>query len=104
MPFNPPIPESKQPPKSTNGFTALVEAEKLLQIAFVLPSAVVIGWLAGAGVGYLLHQKWIEIAGVVFGSVSGVFYVVQTAIAAEKASRSGYTSRNGSGKGSTKNP
>jgi uncharacterized membrane protein len=96
MPFNRPIPESKRPAKLTNGFTALVEAEKLLQIAFVLPSAVVIGWLAGAGVGYLLHQKWIEIA--------GVFYVVQTAIAAEKASRSGYTSRNGSGKGSTKNP
>lgn len=104
MPFHRAIPDSKPPAKARSGFGMYVEAEKLMQIAFVLPSAVVIGWLAGAGVGYLLHQKWIEIAGVVFGSVSGVFYVVQTAIAAEKASRSGYTSRNGSGKGSTKNP
>jgi uncharacterized membrane protein YfcA len=104
MPFNRPIPESKRKPKTSNGFTSLVEAEKLLQIAFVLPSAVVIGWVAGAWVGSLLHQKWIVIAGVVFGGISGLFYVIQTAVAAEKASLPGRAPRNGKGKGSGENP
>jgi F0F1-type ATP synthase assembly protein I len=104
MPFNRPIPESKRPQKASNGFTSLVEAEKLLQVAFVLPSAVVIGWLAGAWADSMLHQKWIVIAGVVFGGISGLFYVIQTAIAAEKSTRSGDADQNGSGKGNTKNP
>jgi len=63
MPFNRPIPESKRPPKASNGFASLVEAEKLLQVAFVLPSAVGIGWLAGALADSLLHQKWDWLAG-----------------------------------------
>lgn len=104
MPFNRPIPESKRPQKASNGFASLVEAEKLLQVAFVLPSAVVVGWLAGAWADYMLHQKWIVIVGVVFGGISGLFYVIQTAIAAEKATRPDHADQNGSGKGSTKNP
>jgi hypothetical protein len=61
MPFHRAIPESKPPAKATSGLGAYVEAEKLLQIAFVLPSAVVIGWLGGALADHLLHQKWIVI-------------------------------------------
>ncbi len=97
MPFHRPIPESKQPAKATRGFGALVEAEKLMQIAFVLPSAVVIGWLAGAGADHLLHQKWIVIVGIVFGGISGLFYVVQTAVAAEKNSLKEDAAQNGNG-------
>jgi hypothetical protein len=35
-----------------------------LQIAFVLPSAMIIGWLGGAWADSKLHQKWITIVGV----------------------------------------
>ena len=87
MPFHRAIPESKPPAKATSGLGAYVEAEKLLQIAFVLPSAVVIGWLGGALADHLLHQKWIVIVGIILGSISGLVFVVQTAVAAEKNSR-----------------
>jgi uncharacterized membrane protein YfcA len=50
----------------------------------VLPAAVLVGWGAGWWLSHALHQKWIETAGVVFGCVSGLFYVIQMAVLAEK--------------------
>ena len=104
MPFNRPIPESKMPKKASSGLGAYIEAEKLVQIAFVLPSAVGIGWLGGALADHLLHQKWIVIFGIILGSISGLVFVVQTAVAAEKNSRKMDTTQNGTGKGSSDDP
>jgi F0F1-type ATP synthase assembly protein I len=87
MPFNRPIPESKLPKKASSGLSAYVEAEKLIHIAFVLPSAVVIGWAIGWWLDRHLHQSWIEIAGVIFGSVSGLTYMIRMAMDTEKKSR-----------------
>jgi len=83
--------------------SALVEAEKLMQIAFVLPATVLIGWVLGWWIGHLLHQKWIEIAGVIFGCISGLFYVIKTAIAAERKTSMGDQDQNGAEQG-TPNP
>jgi F0F1-type ATP synthase assembly protein I len=88
MPFHRAIPESKPPAKAASGLSSYVEAEKLMQIAFVMPSALLICWGAGWLAARLLHQSWMTIAGVVFGCVVGLFYVIQTAMAAEKSSRS----------------
>jgi F0F1-type ATP synthase assembly protein I len=84
MPHNSPIPERKSQSKQGIGFQSLVQAEKLMQIAFVLPSAMVIGWLAGAWADSKLHQSWLTIAGIIFGCVSGLVYVVRLALDAEK--------------------
>ena len=104
MPFNRPIPNSKPPSQLKSGVDAWVQAEKLMQIALVLPSAVVIGWLGGALADHLLHQKWIVIVGIILGSISGLVFVVQTAVAAEKNSRKMDTTQNGTGKGSSDDP
>jgi F0F1-type ATP synthase assembly protein I len=101
MPFNRSIPPSKPRPGLSSGFGALIEAEKLMQIAFVLPASVLIGWVAGWWIGHLLHQKWIEIAGVILGCISGLFYVIQMAIAAEKKTSMGDQDQNGAGKGTS---
>jgi len=42
---------------------------------------------------HLLHQKWIVIVGIILGSISGLVFVVQTAVAAEKNSRKMDTTR-----------
>ena len=42
MPFQRPIPESKPPEKNSGALAGYIEAEKLMQIAFVLPAAVAI--------------------------------------------------------------
>jgi F0F1-type ATP synthase assembly protein I len=107
MPFNRPIPESKPQSKAAAGLSGLVEAEKLMQIALLLPSSVGIGWLIGAGLDSWLHQSWIGIAGIVFGGISGLVYVVRMAVSAEKASRPAGKSGDdstGSDAGSAGNP
>jgi F0F1-type ATP synthase assembly protein I len=100
MPFNRPIPESKLPKKASRGLNAYVEAEKLVHIAFVLPSAVVIGWVLGWWANSRLHQSWIEITGVIIGCIAGLIYMVRVALAAERNSRPGSDTQNGTGKAS----
>jgi hypothetical protein len=81
MPFNRPIPDRQPRSKSSSGIDTLVQAEKLMQIAILLPSAAFIGWLAGAWLDTHLHQSWIAIAGIVFGGISGLVYVVRLVMA-----------------------
>jgi ATP synthase protein I len=84
MAYQRPISDEKLRNKAAGGLQSLVQAEKLMQVAFVLPSAMVIGWLAGAWADTKLHQSWLTIAGVIFGCVAGLYYVVRLAMDAEK--------------------
>jgi F0F1-type ATP synthase assembly protein I len=103
MTYNDPAPENKTQGKAASGFQSLVQAEKLLQIAFVLPSAMIIGWLAGAWADTKLHQSWMTIAGVIFGCVAGLYYVIRLAMDAEKsAGKADGSSKSGSDSGVTK--
>jgi ATP synthase protein I len=104
MPFNRPIPDSKSPSRMQSGVSAVVEAEKLLQIALMLPCAAVIGWLIGAWADKHFHQTWIAIAGVVFGAVSGLVFVIRMALNAERNTPIGTESQNGSGSGNSEKP
>jgi F0F1-type ATP synthase assembly protein I len=101
MPFNRPIPDSRPPRKSSSFIDAWVQAEKLMQIAILLPSSAFIGWLFGAWLDKVLHQSWIGIAGVVFGGISGLVYVVRVAIKAGSDSGNKPKSGNGAGNGSS---
>lgn len=84
---------------ASSGLGAYIQAEKLMQIAFVLPAAVVIGWLGGWWLSDHFHQKWMELAGIFFGCMTGLVYVIQTAIAVEKETRMRNGDDGGPGKG-----
>jgi F0F1-type ATP synthase assembly protein I len=84
MPFNRPISNSKPRSKVQSGVETLVQAEKLMQIALMLPSAVAIGWILGAWGDSHFHQSWMTVAGVVLGAISGLSFVIRMAIAAER--------------------
>jgi ATP synthase protein I len=75
--------------KSQRGgaMNTLVQAESLLQIAFVLPAAVLIGWGAGALLDKWLHTNWIYIVGLLFGSAAGLLEVVRQALRAGNETR-----------------
>jgi uncharacterized membrane protein YfcA len=88
MPFHRPLPDSHSRSKMSSGVSAIVEAEKLLQIALMLPCAAVVGWLIGAWADKHFHQQWIAIAGVVFGAISGLYFVIRMALNAERDTRS----------------
>jgi hypothetical protein len=98
MPFNRPIPDRNPPPKGSGGVQTLIQAEKMMQIALLLPSAAFIGWLAGAWLDSKMHQSWISLAGIVFGGISGLVYVIRLVIATGAPGAKG---RNGTGKGSS---
>jgi ATP synthase protein I len=92
MPYNRPIPDQEPKRRDSAGIQTLIQAEKLTQIAVLLPSAAFIGWLIGAWLDSKLHQSWIALAGIVFGGISGLVYVVRLVI----------TTGDGKDKGSTK--
>jgi len=61
-----------------------VQAEKLFQIAVLLPCATFIGWLIGSWLDGRFHQRWISIVGLLVGGIAGLVYVIRLAIAASK--------------------
>jgi F0F1-type ATP synthase assembly protein I len=65
---------------------AYIQAERLMQIALLLPASVFVGWLAGAWLDSRLHQAWISVAGIVFGGVAGLVYVARLAMDASNSS------------------
>jgi len=77
MPFIRPNPNGKPHGKAVSAVASLVEAEKMMQIAILLPSAAFVGWLLGLWADSLLHQSWMALAGILFGGVSGLWYVVR---------------------------
>jgi ATP synthase protein I len=62
------------------GLNTLVQAEKLLQIAFILPAALLIGWGGGVLLDRWLHQHWIYIVGLIFGAIAGMVELVRQAL------------------------
>jgi len=72
----------RRKPESGGAMDTFVKAESLLQIAFVLPAAVVIGWGGGALLDRWLHTNWIYIVGLLFGSAAGLVEVVRQALRA----------------------
>jgi len=70
-----------------------------MQIAILLPSAAFIGWLAGAWLDGRLHQSWMGIAGIVFGGISGLVYVIRLVMASGSDSGSGTGTEKGNGTG-----
>jgi ATP synthase protein I len=100
MPFHRPLKNSESRSAISGGVDAIVQAEKLLQIALMLPCAAVVGWLIGAWADKHFHQTWIAIAGIVFGAVSGLVYVIRMALTAERGTRNETSAQSGTSVGS----
>jgi len=84
VPYHNPIPEQKRRGKDSSPGSGMIgawiQAEKMIQIAMVLPCAGFIGWLAGYGLDRWLHQTWIGIAGAVFGIIAGLVAAIRMAM------------------------
>ena len=84
MPFHNPPSEDREDSRSkgSSGLQSLVQAEKLMQIAFVLPCAMVIGWGAGWWVDHHFHSHWATITGIILGIAAGMLSAIRMALAA----------------------
>jgi hypothetical protein len=94
--FNPPDSSSAGPKR---GLGAYIQAEKLMQIAFVPPVAIALCWVGGWWLSNRFHMKWLEVAAIMFGCVVGLVYVVQTAVQVEKETKMRNGSSDGAGRG-----
>jgi hypothetical protein len=95
MPFHRPIPDDKPPSKGSGAFRGYLEAEKLLHLAAVLPGAVAVFGGAGWWADNRWHQHWMALTGIAFGSVAGMVYVIQQAVASETKSEKEEPIQNG---------
>jgi F0F1-type ATP synthase assembly protein I len=50
------------------------------QLAFVLPAALVVGWLIGAALDRWLHTSWLYLAGILVGIAAGFFELIRTVV------------------------
>jgi len=118
MPFHRPIPEPKQRGKgyddrtsqqTEGGFAggilgAWVQAEKMIQIALMLPCAAFVGWLIGFGLDHWLHQTWIAMIGIVVGILSGLVGAIRMAMVYSADPKLGDKNGNGTENGSSGKP
>ena len=57
----------------------LVKAESMIQLALVLPAAVLIGALAGTWLDKHFHTRWIVVVGILIGAVAGFVQIYRAA-------------------------
>lgn len=62
----------------------LVMFAKYSQVAFALPAATVVGWLAGAALDRWLHTQWIYLVGLVLGATAGIIELIRLVNAESK--------------------
>jgi ATP synthase protein I len=54
--------------------------EGLMQLGLLIPSSTLVGWLIGAGLDKLFHQKWIFLVGLLLGAVAGFVQLFRTVL------------------------
>lgn len=69
-----------QPSSSGQKKNAWLQFGRYSQLAFLLPSATVAGWLLGAGLDHWLHTSWIQVVGLILGVAAGFIELIRTVL------------------------
>jgi F0F1-type ATP synthase assembly protein I len=70
-----PTPEDHSPEQKKSLW---LQVARYSQLAFVLPAALVVGWLFGALLDKWLHTTWLYMAGIILGIVAGFVELIRT--------------------------
>jgi F0F1-type ATP synthase assembly protein I len=75
-----PVPEDpkSEDQKSEQKKSLWLLVARYSQLAFVLPAALVVGWLCGVLLDKWLHTTWLYMAGIVLGIVAGFVELIRT--------------------------
>ncbi len=65
------------------GENPLVTVLRYSEIGFIIPAAILLGYIAGKGLDHWLHRSWLPIAGVIFGVVAGFISMIRFALKSE---------------------
>jgi ATP synthase protein I len=73
------MPESPHPDQNSDQKKSFwLTFARYSQLAFVLPAALVVGWLLGAALDRWLHTSWIYLAGILLGIIAGFVELIRT--------------------------
>lgn len=75
------MPESSKPPQKKDPLLALA---RYSEIGFIIPAAVILGFILGKLLDYWLHTKWLYLVGLLFGAGVGFTQMIRMAIASSK--------------------
>ena len=59
-----------------------VQVARYSEIGFLIPAAVLVGYLLGLLADHLLHTHWIYLFGIIFGAISGCVSMSRRALSA----------------------
>ncbi|MBZ5678952.1 MAG: AtpZ/AtpI family protein [Acidobacteriia bacterium] len=80
--MSPPSPAPKdqksEDQKSEQKKSLWLQVARYSQLAFVLPAALVVGWLFGALLDKWFHTTWLYMAGIILGIVAGFVELIRT--------------------------
>ena len=74
----------KPAPSEDNGKkkqNPMVMLARYSEIGFILPAAVIVGYLIGLALDHWLHLHWIYIVGIIFGAIVGFVKMIRMALA-----------------------
>ena len=78
-PANPPPDNQNRNEQSSNQNKSFwLQLGRYSQLAFLLPSATVAGWLLGAALDRWLHTSWIQIIGLILGVAAGFIELLRS--------------------------
>jgi F0F1-type ATP synthase assembly protein I len=75
------MPEQPQPPDKKDPMVSLA---RYSEIGFIIPAAVLLGFILGKLLDYWLHTKWLYLVGLLFGAVVGFWQMISMATSAFK--------------------
>jgi ATP synthase protein I len=81
-------PDRPSPPEKSSSkdspLQSLVRIQTLIQLALLLPAAVVVGWAIGLVLDRWLDQHWINILGLIAGAVAGFVQIFRVVLSHSK--------------------
>ena len=57
-----------------------LQASRYSQLALILPTALVVGWLIGLALDKWLHTTWLYLAGILLGIAAGFIELIRTVL------------------------
>lgn len=71
------MPTPRKDDDSTNPWVVVA---RYSEIGFIIPAAVLLGFVIGKVLDHYLHTTWIYIVGLVFGAAVGFFQMIRIAL------------------------
>ncbi len=76
------------PRKDDNSTNPWVVVARYSEIGFIIPAAVLLGFILGKVLDHYLHTTWIYIVGLIFGAVVGFTQMIRIALRASNSDES----------------